>query len=149
MGTPRYGRSGGSAPSATIVGPSYSGYNHTWLDGFLGRPRPTVPPDRTQLALRQRPRSDSADARHLVSAHGLAPIPQSINEYLFGNQQNAAYTAWFLDRLAVSGVSTPTRDLVGLLRRRHPGLRPGPAPAQPGGRPGMVVYVLRQPHRTM
>src|SRR5882757_5778630 len=31
--------------SATIVGPSYSGYNHTWLDGFLGQTKTdgTVP----------------------------------------------------------------------------------------------------------
>jgi hypothetical protein len=95
------------SPSATVVGPSYSGYNHTWLDGFLGQTKtdgtvPTV----LNWHFGNDPASDSADAASLVSAHGLAPIPQSINEYLFGNQQNAAYTAWFLDRLAVSGVST-------------------------------------------
>jgi len=95
------------SPSATIVGPSYSGYNHTWLDGFLGQTKTdgTVP-GVLNWHFGTDPAADSADAAGLVSAHGLAPIPQSINEYLFSNQQTAAYTAWFLDRLAVSGVGT-------------------------------------------
>jgi hypothetical protein len=94
-------------PSAAIVGPSYSGYNHTWLDQFLGQTRTdgTVPAV-LNWHFGNDPASDSADAAGLVSAHGLAPIPQSVNEFLFSNQQNAAYTAWFLDRLAVSGVAT-------------------------------------------
>jgi hypothetical protein len=95
------------APSATIVGPSYSGYNHGWLDGFLGQTRSdgTVP-NVLNWHFGADPAADSTDAATLVGAHGLAPIPQSINEYLFANQQNAAYTAWFLDRLAVSGVGS-------------------------------------------
>ena len=92
-------------PSATIVGPSYSGYNHPWLDGFLGQTKadgtlPTV----LNWHFGDDPAADSADAAALVAAHGLSPMPQSINEYLFANQQNSAYTAWFLDRLAASGV---------------------------------------------
>ncbi|MCO6003487.1 hypothetical protein NE236_00660 [Actinoallomurus purpureus] len=94
------------SPSATIVGPSYSGYNHSWLDGFLGQTKAdgTVP-NVLNWHFGNDPASDSADAASLVSAHGLAPIRQSINEYLFSGQQTSAYTAWFLDRLAVSGVT--------------------------------------------
>jgi hypothetical protein len=92
-------------PSALIVGPSYSGYNHTWLDQFLGQTKNDgTLPSVLNWHFGNDPAADSADAAALVGAHGLSPIPQSINEYLFGNQQNAAYTAWFLNRLAVSGV---------------------------------------------
>jgi hypothetical protein len=94
-------------PAATVVGPSYSGYNHGWLDGFLGQTKnDSTLPNVLNWHFGTDPAADSADAAGLVGAHGLAPIPQSINEYLFPDQQNAADTAWFLDRLAVSGVST-------------------------------------------
>ncbi|GAA2015415.1 RICIN domain-containing protein [Catenulispora yoronensis] len=93
------------SPSATVVGPSYSGYNHSWLDGFLGQTKadntlPTV----LNWHFGTDPAADAADAAALVSAHGLSPMPLSINEYLFSGQQTAGYTAWFLDRLAVSNV---------------------------------------------
>ncbi|MFJ1584460.1 beta-xylosidase [Streptomyces sp. NPDC088197] len=95
------------APSAQIVGPSYSGYNHGWLDDFLGRTKadntlPTV----VNWHFGNDPAADAADARALLSAHGIAPLPLTINEYLFSQQQNAAYTAWFLDRLSASGVAS-------------------------------------------
>ncbi|ACU71524.1 hypothetical protein Caci_2607 [Catenulispora acidiphila DSM 44928] len=93
------------SPSATIVGPSYSGYNHTWLDGFIGQTKAdgTVP-SVLNWHFGTDPAADSADAAAIVAAHGVSPLPLSINEYLFGNQQTAGYTAWFLDRLAVSNV---------------------------------------------
>ena len=93
-------------PSASIVGPSYSGYNHSWLDSWLGRTKadgtlPTV----LNWHFGTDPAADAADANGLVAAHGIAALPLTINEYLFSQQQNSAYSAWFLDRLAVSGVS--------------------------------------------
>ena len=51
------------------------------------------------------PAADAADANSLMAAHSIPAIPLTINEYLFSQQQNSAYSAWFLDRLAVSGVS--------------------------------------------
>ncbi|WP_327292234.1 hypothetical protein [Streptomyces sp. NBC_01198] len=66
-------------------------------------PRPFEPVESVrQSGGRTAPRSD---ARALESAHGIAPLPLTINEYLFSQQQNSAYTAWFLDRLSASGVS--------------------------------------------
>ncbi|MHA6765138.1 hypothetical protein [Streptacidiphilus sp. PAMC 29251] len=93
-------------PSASIVGPSYSGYNHSWLDSWLGQTKadgtlPTV----LNWHFGTDPAADAADADSLLAAHGLPALPLTINEYLFSQQQNAAYSAWFLDRLAVSGVS--------------------------------------------
>jgi hypothetical protein len=93
------------APSALIVGPSYSGYNHTWLDQFLGQTKTdgTVP-NVLNWHFGSDPVADSQDAANLVGAHGLSPIPQSVNEYLFNDQQTAGTTAWWLDRFAQSGV---------------------------------------------
>jgi hypothetical protein len=94
------------APSAPIVGPSYSGYNHGWLDGFLGRTKTdNTLPGVVNWHFGNDPAADAADARALLSAHGIGQLPLTINEYLFSQQQNSAYTAWFLDRLAASGVS--------------------------------------------
>jgi hypothetical protein len=93
-------------PSAKIVGPSYSGYNHSWLDGFLGQTKTdNTLPDVLNWHFGDDPANDAADARSLLSAHGVSGIPLTINEYLFSQQQNSAYTAWFLDRLSASGVT--------------------------------------------
>ncbi|MFI0724206.1 beta-xylosidase [Streptomyces sp. NPDC021224] len=93
-------------PSATVVGPSYSGYNHGWLDGFLGRTKADgTLPDVVNWHFGQDPVADNADANALMAAHGVSGRPTTINEYLFAQQQNAGYSAWFLDRLAASGVS--------------------------------------------
>jgi hypothetical protein len=94
------------APGAPVVGPSYSGYNHGWLDGFLGRTKNDgTLPDIVNWHFGNDPATDAADARGLLAAHGITARPLTINEYLFSQQQNAADTAWFLDRLSASGVS--------------------------------------------
>jgi hypothetical protein len=94
------------APSAQIVGPSYSGYNHGWLDGFLGQTKTdNTLPNVVNWHFGNDPAADAADARGLLAAHGVSGLPLTINEYLFSQQQNSGYTAWFLDRLAVSGVT--------------------------------------------
>src|SRR5260370_18565755 len=125
-------------PSAVIVGPSYSGYNHTWLDGFLGQTKTDgTLPGVVNWHFGSDPAADSADAASLVSAHGLAPIPQSINEYLFSNQQNAGYSAWFLDRLAASGVTAAAHAIstdcsgAGTLDSALAGTAPNQAPTCP------------------
>ena len=93
-------------PSAQIVGPSYSGYNHSWLDAFLGRTKTdNTVPNVLNWHFGTDPAADAADANGLLAAHGLPAIPLTINEYLFSQQQDSGYSAWFLDRLAVSGVS--------------------------------------------
>ena len=62
-------------PSAVIVGPSYSGYNHTLLDQFLGQTKtdgtlPTI----LNWHFGTDPVTDSQDASSLVSAHGISPF---------------------------------------------------------------------------
>ncbi|MEV4754308.1 hypothetical protein AB0J86_04215 [Micromonospora sp. NPDC049559] len=93
-------------PGATIVGPSYSGYNHAWLNDWLGRTRADgTLPNVLNWHFGTDPAADAADAAALLAAHGIAPMPLTIDEYLFAPQQNPGYLAWFLDRLAVSDVS--------------------------------------------
>jgi hypothetical protein len=50
------------------------------------------------------PVTDSQDASSLVSAHGISPMPQSVNEYLFNDQKDAGTTAWWLSRFAISNI---------------------------------------------
>jgi hypothetical protein len=93
-------------PSAVIVGPSFSGYNHSYLSAFLTQTKADgTLPNVLNWHFGDDPVADSADASSIVSSLGLAPIPQSINEYLFSNQQDAGDTAWWLARLAQSGVT--------------------------------------------
>jgi hypothetical protein len=93
-------------PSATIVGPSFSGYNHSYLDTFLSTTKADgTLPNVLNWHFSSDPVADSTDAAGIESSLGISPLPQSINEYLFSNEQNAGYTAWYLDRLSQSGIS--------------------------------------------
>jgi hypothetical protein len=93
-------------PGAAIVGPSYSGYNGTWLAQFVGRGRdngtlPTV----LNWHFGNDPAADAADATAIQQNAGITPLPMTINEYLFSGQQNPAYLTWFLGRLTTSNVT--------------------------------------------
>jgi hypothetical protein len=93
-------------PNATIVGPSFSGYNHSYLAAWLTQTKTDgTLPNVLNWHFGDDPVTDAADADSLLAADGIPPMPLTVNEYLFSQQQNAGYTAWFLDRLAVSGVS--------------------------------------------
>ena len=50
-----------------------------------------------------------AQVNGYLSADGISGITQSANEYIPENVQNAAYTAWSLDRFAQSGMATAAR----------------------------------------
>jgi hypothetical protein len=93
-------------PNASIVGPSYSGYNGTWLAQFVahGRDNGTLP---TVLNWHfgNDPAADAADAENIERTAGISPLPLTINEYLFANQQNPGYLAWYLSRLSTSNVT--------------------------------------------
>ena len=93
-------------PGASIVGPSYSGYNSTWLTQFVTHARdngtlPTV----LNWHFGNDPAADAADATRIQQNAGVGPLPMTINEYLFSDQQNPADLAWYLGRLSVSGVT--------------------------------------------
>ncbi|WP_432843026.1 hypothetical protein [Dactylosporangium sp. CA-092794] len=93
-------------PSAVIVGPSYSGYNHGWLDAWVARTKADgTLPNVLNWHFGNDPLADAADAQAVLAARGVAQLPLTIDEYLFAQQQQPGYLAWFLDRLAASGVS--------------------------------------------
>ena len=93
-------------PGAAIVGPSYSGYNGAWLTQFVGHTRdagtlPTV----LNWHFGNDPAADAADAARIQRDAGVGPLPMTINEYLFGDQQNPGDLAWYLARLTTSDVT--------------------------------------------
>jgi Glycosyl hydrolases family 39 len=93
-------------PGAVIVGPSYSGYNGTWLTQFVGHTRdagtlPTV----LNWHFGNDPAADAADAQRIQRDAGVGPLPMTINEYLFSDQQNPGDLAWYLARLTTSDVT--------------------------------------------
>ncbi|MEV6847313.1 hypothetical protein [Actinoplanes sp. NPDC051411] len=93
-------------PGAPVVGPSYSGYNGTWLTQFVAHTRdngtlPTV----LNWHFGTDPAADAADAARIQRDAGVGPLPMTINEYLFSDQQNPADLAWYLGRLSVSTVT--------------------------------------------
>ena len=93
-------------PNASVVGPSYSGYNGAWLTQFVTHTRdngtlPTV----LNWHFGSDPAADAADATRIMSAAGVGPLPMTINEYLFNDQQNPGYLTWYLSRLSTSNVT--------------------------------------------
>jgi hypothetical protein len=93
-------------PGAVIVGPSYSGYNHGWLDAWVARTKADgTLPNVLNWHFGNDPLADSADAAAITSARGVAALPMTIDEYLFSQQQQPGYLAWFLSRLAASNVT--------------------------------------------
>ncbi|HEX4704504.1 MAG TPA: hypothetical protein VH352_20420, partial [Pseudonocardiaceae bacterium] len=92
------------APSATIVGPSLSGWQQTPLNIFLDHVKaantiPTI----LNWHFSGNPAADAQTANAMLSSRGISGVRLSINEYLFSNNQNAGYEAWYLTQLAKSG----------------------------------------------
>ncbi|WP_181871262.1 hypothetical protein [Sphaerisporangium album] len=93
-------------PSAVIVGPSYGGYNRTWLGDWLTRTKADgTLPNVLNWHFSGDPVADANDAAGLLSARSIPAMPFTMDEYLFSQQQNPGYLAWYLDRLAVSSVT--------------------------------------------
>jgi hypothetical protein len=93
-------------PGASIVGPSYSGYNSTWLTQFVTHARDNgTLPAVLNWHFGNDPAADAADATRIQQSAGVGPLPMTINEYLFSDQQNPADLAWYLGRLSVSPVT--------------------------------------------
>ncbi|GAA4574987.1 hypothetical protein [Planotetraspora kaengkrachanensis] len=93
-------------PAAVVVGPSFGGYNRTWINDFLARTKADgTLPNVLNWHFSGDPVADAADARSLLSANGIPAMPLTMDEYLFSQQQNPGYLAWYLGRLAQSDIS--------------------------------------------
>jgi len=92
-------------PAAVIVGASYGGYNRNWIDEFLARTKADgTLPNVLNWHFSGDPVADANDAKALMSANGVAQLPLTMDEYLFPQQENPGYLAWYLGRLAQSDV---------------------------------------------
>ncbi|HEX4223792.1 MAG TPA: hypothetical protein VHZ97_15605 [Pseudonocardiaceae bacterium] len=93
-------------PSATIVGPSLSGWQYANLGPFLDHVKSAnTIPNILNWHFSGNPIADAQTANSLLAARGITGVKLSINEYIFSNQQNAGYEAWYLAQLAKSGIS--------------------------------------------
>jgi hypothetical protein len=99
-------------PSATIVGPSVSNYNTSYLSTFLtGAKSAGTLPNVLNWHFSGTPVADAQTTNNLVSSMGISPIPLSMNEYLNSGAQNAGQEAWNLTQIAKSGLSSASHAI--------------------------------------
>lgn len=93
-------------PGAAVVGPSLSGWQYANLGPFLDHVKSAnTVPNILNWHFSGNPIADAQTANSMLSARGISGVKLSINEYIFSNQQNAGYQAWYLAQLAKSGIS--------------------------------------------
>jgi hypothetical protein len=92
--------------SAVIVGASFSQYNSSFMQTFLSQAKTDgTLPNVLNWHFGDDPVNDADQTTSIESSLGISPIPLTVNEYLFGNQQTAGTSAWWLDRFAASGIT--------------------------------------------
>ena len=99
------------APSAQIEGPAYAGgvssAYQTWIQ--TAQAAGTLPNVISYHLYGPDPVAAVSQVNGYLAADGITGITQSANEYIPANAENAAYTAWSLDRIAQSGMATASR----------------------------------------
>jgi hypothetical protein len=94
------------APSASIMGPSISGWNPNTLASFLDHAKAAgTVPGLLNWHFSGNPVGDAQTATSLLSARGISGVELAMNEYLFSQEQHAGYQAWYLAQLGKSGIS--------------------------------------------
>ncbi|WP_051969475.1 autotransporter outer membrane beta-barrel domain-containing protein [Kitasatospora azatica] len=102
------------APSARIDGPAYASNPTSALQTWIQTAQaagtlPNVISYHLGGGTTDDPVAAVAQVNGYLSAAGITGLTQSSNEYLVPNQQDAAHTAWILDRFAQSGMATAAR----------------------------------------
>jgi len=99
------------APGAQIEGPAYAGgvtsAYQTWIQ--TAQAAGTLPNVISYHLYGPDPVAAVSQVDSYLAADGITGITQSANEYIPLNAENAAYTAWSLDRIAQSGMATASR----------------------------------------
>jgi hypothetical protein len=99
-------------PKAVIVGPSIANYDHATLLSWLTQAKAAgTVPNILNWHFGTDPVANAADARAIVASLGLPPMPMTINEYLFADQQDPGDSAWWLARLQRSGVQSASHAI--------------------------------------
>ncbi len=93
-------------PLATIVGPSVSNFNNTYITEFLSHVKSAgTVPNYLNWHFSGTPVADAATVNGDLSADGISGVKLAMNEYLGTSQENAGDEAWYLAQLATSGIS--------------------------------------------
>jgi hypothetical protein len=93
-------------PSASIVGPSVSNFNNTYITEFLsGAKAAGTVPTYLNWHFSGTPVADAGTVNSDLSADGITGVKLAMNEYLNTFAENAGYEAWYLAQLAQSGIS--------------------------------------------
>ena len=93
-------------PSASIVGPSVSNFNNTYITEFLSHVKTAgTVPTYLNWHFSGTPVADAATVNGDLSADGITGVKLAMNEYLNTFAENAGYEAWYLAQLAASGIS--------------------------------------------
>jgi hypothetical protein len=93
-------------PSATIVGPSVSNFNNSYITEFLSHVKSAgTVPNSINWHFSGTPGADAATVNGDLSADGISGVKLATNEYLGSSQENAGNEAWYLAQLATSGIS--------------------------------------------
>ncbi|NUR63300.1 MAG: hypothetical protein HOV87_32270 [Catenulispora sp.] len=99
------------APTAQIEGPAYAGgvtsAYQTWIQ--TAQSAGTLPNVISYHIYGPDPVASVNQVNSYLAADGITGITQSANEYIPANAENAAYTAWSLDRIGQSGMATASR----------------------------------------
>jgi hypothetical protein len=93
-------------PSASIVGPSVSNFNNTYITEFLSHVKAAgTVPTYLNWHFSGTPVADATTVNSDLSADGISGVKLAMNEYLNTSGENAGYEAWYLAQLATSGIS--------------------------------------------
>ncbi len=92
-------------PSGSIVGPSVSNFNNTYITEFLSHVKTAgTVPTYLNWHFSGTPGADAATVNGDLSADGISGAKLAMNEYLNTFAENAGYEAWYLAQLATSGI---------------------------------------------
>lgn len=99
-------------PGMPLVGPSLWDYSAGNLGPFLDHAKAAgTVPDILNWHFSQDPVADAASARGLLAARGLDGVALGMNEYLHADEQHAGHQAWYLARLAASGIPSASHAI--------------------------------------
>ena len=99
-------------PKAVIVGPSIADYDHATLLSILTQAKAAgTVPNILNWHFGTDPVANAADARAIVASLGLPPMPMTINEYLFANQQDPGRQRLVAGPAAALGVQSASHAI--------------------------------------
>ncbi|MFI7274634.1 beta-xylosidase [Streptomyces sp. NPDC049879] len=99
-------------PDAEIVGPSLWDFSPNNIAPFLDHTKaagtlPTI----LNWHFSNDPAADAQTARGLLSERGITGVGLTMNEYIHAHEQHAGFSAWYLARIARSGIDSASHAI--------------------------------------